>query len=522
MNKQRFLSVFLFLTLIFSFISFSSPQPFVKADSGTWYVTHSYHDTYEDQGSSLHTDNALIRVYGDTSAPYYWTDGGVHFPSVTVPQGSTITLAQLQLYIDSTNYDDFNFRIYCHDVDDSDDFNVVQDVNNRVKTSANYYLTDNSVGSGWYTFTVTNVVNEVLGREGWLNGNGLTFMFIHDNSNNDRTDFRSYDYSSSYRGQLDISYTPPPDPPTYDSLDAEKDFVYYDEYVFLNATVSVPDGHVTDLVNCTIGLQDSIILRYDNATDTFSEYSDPSSYVVLNATACERTSLNSTQVRLSFNLKFVSACPLEYKDASASTTKVFASDDQSGSRSASDWFFLLGSGGVLVTDDSTFTYGWSNMTGDTWVNETSESENGLNIKYDDSTMNTRSSSNYGSSQTNYATLYIIDHAFCYGWSATIYDVYRNQSYECIGEPGYLDWNYNGLIAPPAFSESFPQTDIPWYVPIIGYLAAVLLPFMIIAYYWNKARDWKTGLMVLFVCIMCYILFMVLWNLSDALMYWMYR
>lgn len=520
MNKRLF-SFFLLSLLVLNCLAFFPVNPVVKADSGTWYVNSSYDDTYEIEDDSYQPTNALIKMDDDPSSPWVNTYGGVHFDSVSIPQGSTVSSATVQLYIQSTTYDDCNFRIYGDDVDDSVDFQSDPEVNERTRTTANQLYTTDSLGAGWYAFTVTSVVSEIIGREGWNSGNGMTFMFITLRGTSDQLFCYSYDYGSAYRAQLDVTYTPPPDPPTYDSLDAPS-HIFYDEYIFLNATVSVPDGHVTDLVNCTIGLNDGIILKYDNATDIWSEYADPSSYVVLNDSACVRTSLNSTQVELSFNVKFVSPCPPERKDASASTTKVFQSDDQYGSRSSSDWFYLWRTGNVLGVEDGKWAWGFTNASGaESILNQTSENDLNLNATYDNSTLTTRGV-DYGSSQTNYATLYVIDHSFVWGWSDTLYDIYRYSPYECYGECEYGDWLYNGLIPPSTFSESYPNPNIPWYVPIIGYLAAVILPFMIIAYYWNKARDWKTGMMVLFVCIMMYILFMVLWNLSDALMYWMYQ
>lgn len=523
MNKQRFFLGFLVLTLTLSLIPFVPPKPFVKADSGSWYGADAYDDDYENPDGVLHPTLGVVRCYSDNSAPYSLGHAGWHFDSVTIPQGSTVTSAKLTLLTTNAAYDDYNFRIYGHDIDDSGDFSDPADIDDRARTTANHYYTANGVGIGWKDYNITDCVIEIIEREGWQSGNGITFMFIANQDNNDRCDWDNWDHAPSERGELHISWTPPPPSPTYDSLDAEPS-IFYDEYVFLNATVSIPGDHVTDLVNVTIGLNDGIILKYDNDTDTFSEYADPSSYVVLNVTACERTSLNSTQVKLSFNVKFVSPCPPELKDASSSTSKVFQVDgDLYASRSYIDWFYLWVTGNVLGVENTPFAWGWENSSStESILNQSSETSTNLIAKYDNATLTTRGE-DYGSTVTNYATLYVVDYGFVWGWSSTIYDVYRNQSYECIGESGYQDWLYNGLIAPPLFSPSFPtETGIPWYVPIVGYLVAVLLPFMIIAYYWSKARDWKTGLIVLLVCLLCYILFMVLWNLSDALVYWMYQ
>jgi hypothetical protein len=79
--------------------------------------------------------------------------------------------------------------------------------------------------------------------------------------------------------------------------------VYAHQYVYVNATVNDAEGKTT-LANATIELSGSVILKWLNTSNTFSIESDPSEYCTLNATACLRTSLNTTAYLLSWNLKF--------------------------------------------------------------------------------------------------------------------------------------------------------------------------------------------------------------------------
>jgi len=510
MKKQSLLFSFLFLTLILSIIPFSPLQPFVKADSGTFYPAHSSDDAYEIPGVGIYYTQDYVQVYGSGRS------GGVRFQTVSIPEGSTINEANVSIYVYSDTTDDPDFILYGHDVADSQNFVDLGVIEGRTKTSASTNVQAVGVGVGWYVVDCTSIIAELIGREDWNVNDPLTLLFIEDSGTNFA--FRSFDYGSLY-AYLTVDYTPPPSMPIYHDVEPEEGEVLTDSYFWLNSTVELPDG-TEALVNVTLGLTHGIILNYDNATDTFSEYADPSSYVTLGDS--DKSNINGTFVEVSYNVSFSDNTPMGFKDVLISSTIAFDVDDYNDTYQEVNLFLLLNSSLVLRLEDTVFDWGFSNVSGDQiWKDDLETTEAFLNI-YDNSTMITRSLSDYGSTVTNYATLYIIDHGFVWGWSSTIYDVYRNQSYECIGEPGYQDWLYTGLFVPPSVPESFPTEVMPWYVPIIGYLAAVLLPFMIIAYYWNKARDWKTGLMVLFVCIMCYILFLTLWNLSDALMYWLYR
>lgn len=525
--SKRFLSLSLTFLLILNLLAFI-PHPknvFVKADSQIWNITNTDYDAWMayDDPDPKYSESYLYARQEDT----WWNDAGLVWLNIPIPSGSTILSANVSVYCSSAGGDDPYFVAYGHDVDSATDFNSdTTDIKDRDRTSDSHSVSSDNIGDGWFTFNVTDCVIEIVARSGWSSGSNLGILLIGNRVDPSKA-IRFYDLSGgggSYPARLGVEWTPPPATPQFDSLDLTYDvldIITHNDYHFLNASVSFDDG-LEDIVNCTIGLSHGIILKYDNATDTFSEYADPSSYVTLNATDSERNDDNSTHTTLSWSVKFSGSMPNGYKSAFSNSTLIFETGGNNGSYSSGNWFMFYGSNVHLHIEDEEFEYAFSNVTGDVIYDYDGFNEVSNAITYDNSTLATRSLSDFGSTVTNYATLYVIGYEFVYGWSDTLYDIYRSQAYECVGEPAYNDWNYNGLIPMGSIPQSYSQADIPWYVPIIGYLVAVLLPFMIIAYYWNKARDWKTGLMVLFVCIMCYILFMVLWNLSDALMYYMYQ
>jgi len=76
---------------------------------------------------------------------------------------------------------------------------------------------------------------------------------------------------------------------------------YANKYFLLNATVT--HTTITKLVNATLEITGSLELKWDNATNTFSEVSDPSNYCTLDAGNSLRTTLNASAYRLSWKIK---------------------------------------------------------------------------------------------------------------------------------------------------------------------------------------------------------------------------
>jgi hypothetical protein len=76
---------------------------------------------------------------------------------------------------------------------------------------------------------------------------------------------------------------------------------YANKYFFLNATVT--HSTITKLINATVEITGSVKLKWDNASDTFSEVSDPSNYCTLDDANSLRTPINASAYRLSWKIK---------------------------------------------------------------------------------------------------------------------------------------------------------------------------------------------------------------------------
>jgi hypothetical protein len=106
--------------------------------------------------------------------------------------------------------------------------------------------------------------------------------------------------------------------------------VYANKYFFLNATINDADG-IADFVNATVEINGTIVLKWDNATNTFSEYSDTNNYCTLDTANSIKANLNTTAHKLSWKIKLY----WNYTEGSifviSTNTKVYDSTGASGS-----------------------------------------------------------------------------------------------------------------------------------------------------------------------------------------------
>jgi len=115
------------------------------------------------------------------------------------------------------------------------------------------------------------------------------------------------------------------------------------EYFLLNVTINDRRG-VDVFENATIELNGTVVLKWLNSTNTFSEYSDPNGYCTLDASGSFRSSVNSTAYKLSWKIKLNMVSSW---DITTTNTKVYDSLGYSGSNSQS---------GLFVTDKLTVTF----------------------------------------------------------------------------------------------------------------------------------------------------------------------
>jgi hypothetical protein len=150
-------------------------------------------------------------LYQDGTVPQY---AGYRFQNVTIPPGSTITAATLDVYVQNTSYDSPNLELYCQAADNPDTFTDGEDwfTATRSWTTGKGTWNATDTGTGWKTTAdFAAALQEVIDRPGWTSGNAvvvgtksLTGCLMR---------IRSYDNTTNGLGvdaaYLNVTYTPP-------------------------------------------------------------------------------------------------------------------------------------------------------------------------------------------------------------------------------------------------------------------------------------------------------------------------
>jgi hypothetical protein len=184
------------------------------------YMDEEYYYGSFDQFASVF-DNSFARVrfgqasdMGDPAMHLRIRTGYFRFQTVNVPQGANISSAKLQLAFHSTTNGPGNtIDIYGNDVDDASAPTSVTDFRSKVKTTEKVTWTVPSsmvAGTFYDTPDIADVVQEVVNRTGWTANNDMMFIMPASSFNSNTnwlTQFRSYNYGTSYRPKLVITYT---------------------------------------------------------------------------------------------------------------------------------------------------------------------------------------------------------------------------------------------------------------------------------------------------------------------------
>lgn len=158
------------------------------------------HETQSD--TSFASGPASLRM-NNTSSLYI---GGWRF-TPTIPQGATIDVAYLDLYVRSTGTDDFDGTWYAEDVDSADDFVATADLFNRTRTTASVSDALSSTGSGYVQFgSIVSPVQEVVNRASAATENGLVIIWWGDTTAA-RGEVRTYDFDPANAGKIHVEYT---------------------------------------------------------------------------------------------------------------------------------------------------------------------------------------------------------------------------------------------------------------------------------------------------------------------------
>jgi hypothetical protein len=167
----------------------------------------------ENYGFALNgfDDESLLFVGHHSDPGDLWS--GFRFRNVTIPAGSTINSATMQLY---TNGDSdgstWRFKIVGEDQDNPGVWaDTSHEPSGITETTAKIDWDPSTWASGWHTSPdISTIIQEIIDRGGWSSGNAICLVVRNDTSSGDNNvEVHDYYAYNSYGAKLDIDYTAP-------------------------------------------------------------------------------------------------------------------------------------------------------------------------------------------------------------------------------------------------------------------------------------------------------------------------
>jgi len=140
----------------------------------------------------------------------YTINGGLFFPTIPIPQGSTIDDAKLIMVTKLMVFGSNQGKLYAHDVDDANPW-ANGDLPKNINPKTTAYKLLNITTAGTKSISITSIVQEIISRDGWASNNDVRFALLNDAT--ESSNFISfYDYGGdpNKAAILEIDYTAPP------------------------------------------------------------------------------------------------------------------------------------------------------------------------------------------------------------------------------------------------------------------------------------------------------------------------
>jgi FtsP/CotA-like multicopper oxidase with cupredoxin domain len=137
---------------------------------------------------------------------------GLRFTNVTIPPGATITAAHVEVYANTMQWISMNMALAAEAVGNSPTFSTNNQPSQRTLTSAQVNHSSNVqwLAGTWYSLDdLTPVIQEVVNRGDWANGNSLSVILKGTNGQWGRKYVESYDGTPANAPKLVITYTTP-------------------------------------------------------------------------------------------------------------------------------------------------------------------------------------------------------------------------------------------------------------------------------------------------------------------------
>ena len=178
----------------------------------------------------------------------FWTVG-LRFNNVNLPQGSTIATATVQFTAQASDSGALTINIVGEDIDNAPTFTLTDgDITSRTQTtaSASWVVADWTAGdmtTDQETPNIASIINEIIGRVGWVSGNSIVIIFERPATG--ERDAESFDASPTDAPILKITTASGDD--AFRILDnqlrAETDELAFESYIHHNFTKQT-DGKI--------------------------------------------------------------------------------------------------------------------------------------------------------------------------------------------------------------------------------------------------------------------------------------
>ena len=201
-NKKTF-GIFVSLFFLMSILLFSL-IPQVKAPSAYYYGASEADDGYYAQETSYFNPSGTVWIAYSNYNFYSW----FRFTNINIPEKAIINSAYFYVFAAGSYSGTSTLQIQAFDQNNAAAPTSIDDYNKRSKTSASvsWSVPTFSQNSAYYQI-VTNIIQEVVNRDGWESGNSLVLCLHGDKTDSSRA---VYGYSNTnYRPRIYITYTIP-------------------------------------------------------------------------------------------------------------------------------------------------------------------------------------------------------------------------------------------------------------------------------------------------------------------------
>jgi hypothetical protein len=175
-------------------------------------VSSGQDDGYASNENLQNTESDYLKVGSSsfTQPPYYAS--GMIFRNIDIPQGATIISANLKIRSYKSRLSDVVYgTIQAEATDDATEFGGSRSIGSLAKTSTtvDWDIYESWSSHTWYTSPdIADVIQEVIDRGGWSEGNSLAILYSTRENVNGYRNISSFERGGDFASKLEITYVP--------------------------------------------------------------------------------------------------------------------------------------------------------------------------------------------------------------------------------------------------------------------------------------------------------------------------